>query len=1341
MGVESNTYVIPDLVLSDTFHEWFTVTNNSIINKLNRLKIYNVDTAGGSAGDGISGGVDSNGLLQIEIASTINKDITFNGNLTVNGSTTTINASEFTVDDYNIVLGATTETHSNKEIMDFSGNSAGGGIIINGSSGDKEFLWKFPNAAWNSNQNIALASGKSLLDEVRIATGASGAAGDNATKGLIFGFTAGTTGGADGSNALIRSFNTSIASGHSSDALYIDDDGYVSIVNGGNKITVEQTSHSLEFGNPVYMDTDGDYKKAVATSKQKAEVVGIVSRIYDVNKFEITMSGEVVGAFSAISDESATLTPGNAYFLSTTAGQITANKPVGTNQIQKTILIALASDRAIVKNYIGGEVNVIQDTSNSLRSNRIIALQEDHGFTYGDAVMISNSTDTLGKFIRCTAEVDGADVVGIVDNVNVGGVDDAVSIVLSGKFEFAAGDVPVDTNAGEVFYLNPDSTAVPNIISGSNIAFDLSQGQVNKPVFVSDGVSGGIITNWRGVVDDGGEVDEQVSDVPIGSVMAWSGDITDIPSGYVLCDGKHPGSGAPGGQYESLYNKIGIKYGTDGSGTDPESFRVPDLSSRFIVGYDQGTTDYGTLGNAGGEERHTLTIDEMPSHNHTTATIIRTGFDSTGGPSGYGQDTSQGAGPDLISNPTGGGQDHENRPPYLVLAWIIRAEGVDSLPDGTQILGGDMEYVPVLNYNFENYGELQNQLVWNPNDENDPAAVNNPDPGGWIHTEYGDGDALRSGPLNVAASKSFTTYNEAINSKNFVKFGYMRSIKSPSVIPQVVLQGEGDTITFPRAQRGNPSWNVEDGYKIWTLDKNRLVGNGLDASKIRSLEIQYDFDNDFLRGVIEYWNDDLQQWVRIYNSLNHGGPSMQDAGHHHHRVDAGQATIPVSPSQSEIKFRLYIGWYADWKSTPTQWEQGNYNRSYPKFQDAIILTVVGANQVVDNSLTRLRKSYTSRKNLLINGNFDIWQRQIGVNPDLRTNVDGNFHFADRWQRIQTVTTPTSFIRRRSFGLSQTDVPHYPQFYTQFQGYDSNATPASNGFSYVTQKIEDSRTLAGKNVTISFWAKGNSVGSIGIGYTRNYGRNDSTVENKLLKTVSLSSTQWKQYIVSFRMPDMPSSVTSRGNIGIGAGVFSDFLGINFITYAKTGAIGNGGADIKYTGTVDLAQVQVEEGSRATEFEILDYNTNLSLCQRYFSTSCDVLAGQTGESVGGNGRVHIDTHNVNTEVRGHIPFPVTMRARPTVKLFSHQDDVAGQPNKVNIERSYQNFNADDGSASNLFTDRIVAVNGAGTDPDDNTPTGDGIRVTQDYISSFFVIKNDGENYNNALVSFNYDADAEI
>jgi len=60
--------------------------------------------------------------------------------------------------------------------------------------------------------------------------------------------------------------------------------------------------------------------------------------------------------------------------------------------------------------------------------------------------------------------------------------------------------------------------------------------------------------------------------------------------------------------------------GTCGGGRSPPpasgSFRLPDLRSRFVVGYNVSDADYGSYGKVGGEKRHTLTVDEIPSHAH-----------------------------------------------------------------------------------------------------------------------------------------------------------------------------------------------------------------------------------------------------------------------------------------------------------------------------------------------------------------------------------------------------------------------------------------------------------------------------------------------------------------------------------------------------------------------------------------------------------------------------------------------------------------------------------------------------------------------------------------------------
>jgi microcystin-dependent protein len=174
--------------------------------------------------------------------------------------------------------------------------------------------------------------------------------------------------------------------------------------------------------------------------------------------------------------------------------------------------------------------------------------------------------------------------------------------------------------------------------------------------------------------------------VPTGAIMMWSGDPLTLPAGWALCDG--------------------TTYGTLVS---------PDLRGRFIVGFDKtasttptaapadGTTiNYGAVKNTGGETGHTLSKSELPKHshiigdgtdgssitnpgNHTHTSQTRevksgsgaTGVWSQGWQDGL-QDT-DGGGSHIHTGITGDGttdglinQVHENRPPYYVLAYIIK---------------------------------------------------------------------------------------------------------------------------------------------------------------------------------------------------------------------------------------------------------------------------------------------------------------------------------------------------------------------------------------------------------------------------------------------------------------------------------------------------------------------------------------------------------------------------------------------------------------------------------------------------------------------------------------------
>ena len=82
----------------------------------------------------------------------MNKDLVVSGDLTVNGTTTTINSTTIAVDDKNLVLGA-------DNTLDTAAD--GGGITLKGAT-DKTLNWVDATDAWTSSEHFGLASGKAF---------------------------------------------------------------------------------------------------------------------------------------------------------------------------------------------------------------------------------------------------------------------------------------------------------------------------------------------------------------------------------------------------------------------------------------------------------------------------------------------------------------------------------------------------------------------------------------------------------------------------------------------------------------------------------------------------------------------------------------------------------------------------------------------------------------------------------------------------------------------------------------------------------------------------------------------------------------------------------------------------------------------------------------------------------------------------------------------------------------------------------------------------------------------------------------------------------------------------
>lgn len=148
--------------------------------------------------------------------------------------------------------------------------------------------------------------------------------------------------------------------------------------------------------------------------------------------------------------------------------------------------------------------------------------------------------------------------------------------------------------------------------------------------------------------------------VPIGSILSFAGQTA--PDKYLLCQGQEVSRE----DYSDLFSLIGTIYG-EGDGTT--TFNVPNLSERIPVGLSSTDELFNNLGNTGGEKEHTLTIAEMPKHNHTLNANAN-------------ENTVAGAGrwpwvnyssPNRYTNYAGEDKPHNNLQPYIVLNYIIKA--------------------------------------------------------------------------------------------------------------------------------------------------------------------------------------------------------------------------------------------------------------------------------------------------------------------------------------------------------------------------------------------------------------------------------------------------------------------------------------------------------------------------------------------------------------------------------------------------------------------------------------------------------------------------------------------
>lgn len=221
------------------------------------------------------------------------------------------------------------------------------------------------------------------------------------------------------------------------------------------------------------------------------------------------------------------------------------------------------------------------------------------------------------------------------------------------------------------------------------------------------------------------------------------------------------------------------------------------------------------------------------------------------------------------------------------------------------------------------------------------------------------------------------------------------------------------------------------------------------------------------------------------------------------------------------------------------------------------------------------------RNKIINGEFLFWREGFGPHTAVG-------YGADRWRQSQGGGT-TQSVSATSFAIGQTDVAGNPV--RHMRSTVSTGSLAGSNANY-EQRIEDVRTLQGQTATLTFWAKADAAKNIAVEFTQNFGSGGSpsaAVGSIGVTTIALT-TSWQKFTVTVTLPSIAGKTLGTDGNDYFSAVFWFDAGSDF--NARTNSLGT------QSGTFDLAQVQLEAGAEATEFEERHIQTEQALCHRYY-----------------------------------------------------------------------------------------------------------------------------------------------
>jgi len=227
-----------------------------------------------------------------------------------------------------------------------------------------------------------------------------------------------------------------------------------------------------------------------------------------------------------------------------------------------------------------------------------------------------------------------------------------------------------------------------------------------------------------------------------------------------------------------------------------------------------------------------------------------------------------------------------------------------------------------------------------------------------------------------------------------------------------------------------------------------------------------------------------------------------------------------------------------------------------------------------------------RKNYLINGNFDSWQ----YGTSQTTSAYGS---DDRFWNAHVVVSKTHSR------IYRTDTEAALFNATYFSRTVVVDAVGADAVCIKRQHVENVTVLAGKTVTLTFWAKADSNKNIAVSFSQKFGTGGSPstlVQGIGAQLVALTTT-WQKKTITVTIPSIVGKTLGTEGVHTSSTSISFFFNSGGTWLADSANLG------QQSGTFDIAQVKLEDGSVATDgWHPYDgeFGGEVQACQRYYET---------------------------------------------------------------------------------------------------------------------------------------------